>query len=605
MPTWLPDRSALLSAAILAAGTIAIYGGTLSVPMLLDDKRGLVDNPSIRHLWPLASVLAPPADTGVGGRPLLNLSFALNYAAGGIAVPSYHLVNQMIHVLAGVVLFALVRRTLKCPMLMGRFGSVASPMALSVSAIWLWHPVQTESVTYISERSESLMGLFYLSTLYCFARGAVAESGSARLLWFLLSTLACLAGVGVKEVIVTAPVTVLLYDRTFYSGNFLAAWRRHWALYLALAATWIPLGFLMVGLSRRGVGFGAEVTPWSYSLVECRAVVRYLLLCFWPSPLVFDYGTFGPANFWDLWPYAVAVAALVVATVVALRRRPAVGFAAFGFLLILAPTSSFVPLVAQPIAENRLYLPLACVVVLVVVGVFSLMGVRCFRLLVCVAIGLGLLAAQRNQVYASERELWGDTVAKVPDSARAHNNMGNVWLGTPGRFNDAVAEYEKAVRLGPELAEAHNNLGSVRARMPGRMDDAIPEFREALRLKPDFAEAHSNLGNALSFFPERLDEAVEQYEEAIRLRPDWARVHSNLARALDSEGRTLDAIGQYGEAVRLQPDYVAGYLNLAADLMKVPGHYGEARADVERALQIQPDNERARQMFSRLSAPQP
>ena len=289
----------------------------------------------------------------------------------------------------------------------------------------------------------------------------------------------------------------------------------------------------------------------------------------------------------------------------ALKRSPALGFALSGFLLILAPTSSIIPLVAQPVAENRLYLPLACVVALVVVGVYSLMGARCFRFLVCVAIGLGLLAEQRNQVYASEQEIWSDTAAKVPGSARAHNNMGNVWLGTPGRFNDAVAEYEKAVRFGPEMAEAHNNLGSVRARMPGRMDGAIAQFREALRLRPDFAEAHNNLGNALSFHRERMDEAVEQYEEAIRLRPDWARVHSNLARALDAEGRTLDAVAEYGEAVRLQPDYVTGYLSLAADLMKIPGRSDEARAQVEMALRLQPDNERARQMYSRLAAPGP
>jgi tetratricopeptide (TPR) repeat protein len=604
-PAWLPDRPALLSAAILAAGTIAIYGGTLSVPMLLDDKRCILDNSTIRHLWPVGPVLTPPADAGVGGRPLLNLSFALNYAAGGTAVPGYHLINQIIHVLAGIVLFALVRRTLRSPTLLKRFGDVASPIALSVSAIWLWHPLQTESVTYISERSESLMGLFYLLTLYCFARGSGAGSGSKRLLWFALAPLACLSGVGVKEVIVTAPVMVLLYDRTFYSGSFLAALRRNWPLHLAMAATWIPLGLLMTGLSRRGVGFGSEVTPWAYALVESRAVVRYVMLCFWPSPLIFDYGAFIPATFSEALPYIAAVASLAAFAVWMLGRRPALGFTACWFFLILAPTSSFVPLAAQPTAESRLYLPLAGVVTLVVVGVFSLAGPRCFRFLVCVAIGVGLLAAQRNQAYGSEQEIWIDTVAKNPGSARAHNNLGNVWLETPGRFNDAVVEYQEAVRLGPELPEAHNNLGSVWARTPGKMNDAIAQFREALRLRPDFAEAHNNLGNALSFVPGRTNEAVSQYEDALRLRPDWAGVHGNLARALDSEGSTREAINQYREAVRLQPGFVIGHLNLAAEIMKVPGHGEEARAEILTALRLQPENERARQMLTRISGSQP
>jgi protein O-mannosyl-transferase len=299
------------------------------------------------------------------------------------------------------------------------------------------------------------------------------------------------------------------------------------------------------------------------------------------------------------------VVLLIAAAILSLRRFPAVGFAACWFLLILAPTSSFVPLVAQPVAENRLYLPLAGVVALVVMGIFSRAGARSFRVLVCVAIGLGFLAAQRNQVYASELDLWSDTVAKVPNSARAHNNLGNVWLGTQGHFDDAVREYDDAVRLGPEMAEAHNNLGSVWARMPGRMDDAIAQFREALRLRPDFAEAHNNLGNALSFSPAHLDEAIIQYEDALRIHPEMVRVHSNLGRALNSEGRTAEAIDQLKEAVRLQPDYVDGYLNLAADLIRVPGRGGEARAAIENALRLQPDNERARRMLISLLAVQP
>jgi protein O-mannosyl-transferase len=460
-------------------------------------------------------------------------------------------------------------------------------------------------VTYISERSESLMGLFYLTTLYCFARGAGAEARGTRLVWYTLSPLACLAGVGVKEVIVTAPIMVLLYDRTFFSGSFRAAWRRNWPLYLALAATWIPLGALMIGLSSRGVGFGTDVTPWAYGLVECRAVVKYLGLCLWPSPLVFDYGTFVPATFAEVWPHVAIVASFIAATLLSLRRLPAAGFAASWFLLILAATSSFIPLVAQPVAENRLYLPLAGVVAFVVIGVFSRVGARSFRILVCVAIALGFLAAQRNQVYASELDLWSDTVSKVPNSARAHNNLGNVWLGMQGRFNDAVREYEDAVRLGPELAEAHNNLGSVWARMPGRMDDAIAQFREALRLRPDFAEAHNNLGNALSFFPARLDEAITQYEDALNIRPDMARAHSNLGHALNSEGKTAEAIDQFEEAVRLQPDYIEGYLNLASDLIRVPGRSSEARAALEKAMRLQPDNERARRMLVDLPAAQP
>ena len=226
----------------------------------------------------------------MSGRPLLNLSLAINYAISGTAVWSYHALNLAIHVLAGLTLFAIVRRTLRRPVLAGRFGPSANALALAVSALWLWHPVQTESVTYLSQRAESLMGLFYLLTLYCFIRGAETNANGDRRLWFPLSVLACLAGIATKEVIVTAPVLVFLYDRTFISGSFAGAWRRHWPLYVALAATWLPLGCLMVSPHHWAVGFGQGVAWWAYGLTECRVVVKYLLLAFWPHPLVFDYG---------------------------------------------------------------------------------------------------------------------------------------------------------------------------------------------------------------------------------------------------------------------------------------------------------------------------
>jgi len=190
------DWAGLASGAIIAAGAVAVYGRTFSVPLLFDDISSIADNPSIRRLWPIWPALSPPNEAGVGGRPLLNLSYAANYAAGGAGVFGYHLINLCIHVLAAWTLFALVRHTLRRPILAERFGSAANSLALAISAIWAWHPVQTESVTYLSQRAESMMGLFYLLTLYCFMRGTEPgpDGKSGRRIWFTLSFLACLAG---------------------------------------------------------------------------------------------------------------------------------------------------------------------------------------------------------------------------------------------------------------------------------------------------------------------------------------------------------------------------------------------------------------------------
>jgi len=591
------DWPGLVAGALLAAGTFAVYSRTFSVPLLFDDGASITDNPSIRRLWPLAAVLSPPNGAGVGGRPLLNLTYALNYAFGGTAVAGYHAVNLMIHVLAAWTLFALVRRTLLRPVLAERFGPAATPLALAVSAIWAWHPVLTESVTYLSQRAESLMGLFYLLTLYCFVRGAETKTGDkgGRRMWFALSVLACLAGVGSKEVIVTAPMMALLYDRTFISGGFSGAWRRHWPVYLALASTWLPLGCLMVGLHHRGVGFGQGIAWWAYGLTECRVVVKYLLLALWPKPLIFDYGLYVPAVPSEVGPYALVLASLLIATVAALRRWPAAGFAACWFFLILAPTSSVVPVATQPMAENRLYLSLAGVASFAVLGAFALAGRRSLPAFVLAAAGLGLGAAQRNRDYSSEESIWRDTVAKSPADPRAHNNLGNVWLEMPGRLGDAIAEFEESVRLKPDYAKVHNNLGNAWAKVPGRSNDAIAEFEEAVRLKPDFAEARNNLGNAWLSIPERLNDAIAQFEEAVRLQPDYADAHYNLGTAWTRiPGRLNDAIAQFEEAVRLKPDYAEAHNNLGTGLSNVPGRLNEAIAEYQVAIRLKPDYAQAR-----------
>ena len=373
------DWPGLMSGIILAFGTIAVYGRTFTVPFLFDDSTSIAENLTIRRLWPVWPAFSPPGGAGVGGRPLLNFTYALNYAFGGTAVAGYHVVNLAIHALAAWTLFALVRRILLRPNLRERFGTAATPLALAVSAIWAWHPVQTEAVTYLTQRGESLMGLFYLLTVFCFVRGAAAEEASSRRIWFSLSVLACLAGVATKEVIVTAPVMVLLIDRAFFSGSFAGAWRRHRPLYLALAATWIPLGCLMTGLRQRSVGFGLGVPWWEYGLTETRAIITYLRLAFWPHPLVFDYGAEArviATRLAEIWPSALVLGLLLAGTGWGLLRSPARpgGFAGAWFLLILAPTSSIIPLTGQPIAEHRLYLPLAGVAAFVVLGTFALAG---------------------------------------------------------------------------------------------------------------------------------------------------------------------------------------------------------------------------------------
>jgi protein O-mannosyl-transferase len=255
---------------------------------------------------------------------------------------------------------------------------------LGAAVIWIVHPLQTEAVTYISQRCESLMGLFYLLTLYGFIRGAESRTPAG---WFALSVAACFLGMATKEVMVTAPVMVLLYDRTFVSGTFREACHSTWRLYLGLAGSWLLLGYLMTGAHNRGVGYGPGLTWWAYALTECRVVLHYLRLAVWPHPLIFDYGEYVPTgHLAALAPYALILAILATVVFFELKRHPAIGFVGAWFFVVLAPTSSVVPITASPMAEHRMYLPLASVVTLIVVGAFAL-GKRLLNKQWCVVLG--------------------------------------------------------------------------------------------------------------------------------------------------------------------------------------------------------------------------
>lgn len=579
----------LLGAGLIVAAVFAVYANGLHAPFAFDDLPGIVENQTIRHLGDLRTVLAAPSDVGssANSRPLFNLSLTLNYAVGGLNPTGYHAVNIALHALAALALFGLVRRTLLLPSLQPRWGPLALPVALGSALLWAVHPLLTETVTSTIQRTEGLVGLIYLFTCYGFVRAAdpTAAAGSR---WKAITVAACFLGVLSKEVMATAPVLLLLYDRTFAAGSFAGAWRQRRGFHLALLASWIPLAGLIIGSGGRGgtVGFGLGVSAVDYLLTQCKAIVLYLRLSFWPHPLVLDYGTNVVSGPGAVWPQGLLLLALLAGTVWALRHRPVAGFCGAWFFVILAPSSSFVPLQTQTIAEHRMYLPLAAVVVPLTAWICLALGRRARAVLAIAVVGAGIATVERNLDYRSTLAIWEDTAQKAPENSRARINLALEFMAA-GRLEEALRLDEALVATDPDNSEIRLNHGTALF-AAGRENEAKAEYEAAARLDPKNAEAHYNLGN-IEARAGKFAEARPHYEAAVQAKPAHIAARLNLAYALAKTGHLPEALAQFQEAQRRAPDSPDPLIRMGMALGEA-NQFEQAAQAFEAALKIEPGN---------------
>jgi tetratricopeptide (TPR) repeat protein len=390
-----------------------------------------------------------------------------------------------------------------------------------------------------------------------------------------------------KEVAATAPLIVLLYDRTFLAGSFRAAWLRRRNYYLGLAATWLLLGALVwsTGGNRGGtVGLGVGVPWWAYGLTQFHAIFRYLALSVWPFPLVFEYGTLWVHRAAEVIPYLLIVLPLLAGTFVALGRRPVLGFCGAWFFLILAP-SSLTPGTIQMIVEHRPYLPLAAIIALLVTGLDRVIGRRALGVIAMTGIALGILTARRNQDYRSPLQIWSDTVQKSPANPRAHYGIASA-LVQLGRFADALPHYETALRFEPANAEYLNDLGVAYLQL-GRVADAEAACARAVTIDPDFVRAHASLAMALAAKGDPAA-ALQHYEIALRLAPGYAEAHYNMANVLATAGRYAEAAAHYRQALEREPGNAAAHNNLGLALLHLDDLAGAIR-EHEAAIAIDSD----------------
>lgn len=566
--------------ALLVLATCLVYANSLEGVFVHDDLPSIVANEDVRSIvhpsmW---GTWSSSPHSSIDARPLVRLSLALNYAWSGLQVRSYHLVNIALHLGCGLLLYGLLRLSLE-----------RTVIAFLASLLWLVHPLNSECVNYIVVRTESLMVLFYLATLYCAARER-----------FVAAVCCCLLGMACKESMVSAPLAVLLYDRAFVASSLWAALRRRPLLYAGLAATWVLLAVLVVQGGRGdSAGFYREISIWQYALNQCWVIVDYLQKVFWPSALNIDYGYPLELRWVEVWPEMLLVLACLFLAVWGWLRFRQVGFAGLFFFLALAPTSSIVPILTEVGAERRMYLPLTVLLPLVVLG-----GDYALRRLgwgwrwrlgavLMATLGFAGTTIGRNVDYRSRAAIWQSALEANPANPRAHNNLA-LALERGGHFETAIVHYERALIGNGEAAEVHNNLGGALLQV-GRVEGAVVHLQRAVDIRPDYLEAQYNLGVAL-LRAGRPFAASGYLQKVLRVSPDFYAARLQAGRALLASGHIESALAHLQHAVLLRSQDITARMELAGALLQA-GRYAEAVVQGEWVLMMAPGRKDAQRLL--------
>jgi protein O-mannosyl-transferase len=551
-------------AALIVLAVVLTYGNSLKGPFILDDEASIVQNTQIREWWRLSEVLLPERDSPVAGRPLVNLSFAFNYAVGGLDVRGYHAINIALHLVCALLAFGLIRRTLDLPHLRGRFEGDSIDLALAAGLLWAVHPLNSEVVDYLTERSESMMAAFCLLTLYAANR---ALTDSRKRLWLSASVVSCALGMLCKESMAITPVLVALYDRTFAFDTWGDAVRSRTRLYIGLAASWLVLGAIVLTGPRSGVaGFSTGVPIWTYLLNQTGVITHYLRLSIWPTNLVVFYGWPLPLTLGDVLPYAIVMVALIAVTVVALVRVPLLGFLGAWFFITLAPASSVVPVATEVGAERRMYLPLLALVTLAVIGsrvvwkhyqpIRTRAAVPMIALIFSGALAAGTI--MRNREYASLLSLAQTVVDRRPTPIAYHILGEQLMLAS--RDADAEVPLREAVsrgnsRAGFLLGVALLNQGKLGEGV-AHLDAFVRTSELPYRLVPRWLEppltdvVSARVLMARAFVTEReWSKAAEQAERVLKVAPSNPDAQRLLAEAFIHLGVSRVAAGDLDGAV--------------------------------------------------------
>jgi Flp pilus assembly protein TadD len=575
----------------------SIYSNTLDSPFVFDDLARIKENPYI-HLTQLnfKDILKVGfSKRSSKNRPIGNISFALNYYFHKYDLRGYHVVNIIIHVLTGFFLYWFLKITLNLPTVRSRYEH-PDLIAFFAALLWLVHPVNTQSVTYIVQRLNSMAAMFYVLSLLLYLNGRLTQTKPKSWLWFVGSAFSWILALGCKQNSATLPFFVFLYEWYFFQ-NLNREWLKHKLKYfigIIIIFGFIALLYLGPNPLEKFTSFkdfsNKEFTFTERVLTQFRVVIYYLNLFFFPHPsrlnLDYDYplshSLFNPLT--TLLSLCFIIGSLGLAVFLAKKER-LISFGIFWFFGTLVIESSILPLAI--IFEHRTYLPYVLVGVVPVLLIYRYIKIDWLKLglLSAVLILFSIWTFERNRDWKDDVTIWADAVKKSPNKARPHNNLGEA-LAKQEKTDEAINHYLKALQIKPNFAEAYQNLG-VALGLKGKTDEAINSYHKALEIRPGYAKAHMGLGVEL-FNRNRVEEAIDHYYKALKLNPGSDEAHNNLCGTFLKLGNPERAINHCREALRTNPLLAEAHNNLGISLMQA-GPIDQAIEHFREALRINPE----------------
>lgn len=566
-------RFAKLTALLFLIG-IVTYSNALNGSFHFDDIPNIVNNVHIRNILNLKEIweIWPTRFTNF-------LTLSLNYHFGALNVTGYHALSLLIHISSSLLVAWLILMTTR-----------SNVVAFFTGAIFLCHPLQTQAVNYLTQRSALLVAFFYLSSLCLYVKARQSQQGKS---YYIASIVAAIIAFFSKETAISLPFMVFFYEYYFLRNQEPIKWKLilpFLAVACLLPMTWLianPIDFSK--LSESTISYAGGTPIWQYLITQLKVIVTYLRLIFIPINQAVDYNYPLANSFFELLVIFsfVLLASILTISIVFRNNFRVAAFGVFWFFITLLPESSLWPN-KDVIFEHRLYLPMVGFSLFISSIIHQAFKDKKTKwpiiALSSVVVICSVLTFERNKVWVDEFSLWDDSIKKSPNVARAYLNRG-VAYERKGLSDLALKDFNKALEIGPEDAIVYSNRGAVKKKN-GDLEGALRDLNRAIETNPSYAGSYTNRGS-LYLSVNQYELAIADFNKVLSFNPYFAEGYRNRGRAYLNLNMIDKALVDLDRAIELRPDSAEGYNNRGIAYAN-KGDFTKALENFDTAIKIEP-----------------